>query len=123
MALTQQKDIQKIIINLRDNSIAVKVKEYAMDEQGNKYFAEGKQNGSQCAFMPGQVDELRAFSGRQAGQEHDAAASMWTPEVVEAHWLKVGKEQAGLEDKPIEEWSDEDKERFNKGVDEKYGVQ
>ena len=84
MAIIKQKEIRQIKYNADKQDIVVVIDEYLVDGE-NKY----KVGGDQTSFMPGQIDEMKAFTGRAEGLELDIAEKVWPEEVVAKHKRRI----------------------------------
>lgn len=118
--------LEKLVIDYNNNSMQIRVQDYAVDEQGQAFPLMGRNNTD--TLLPGDESRLGFILNDvsdqgKLNQVNNLKSELWTKEVIDARYMREGKQVAGVEDKPVEEWTNEEKEAFNNTVPEQYRVE
>lgn len=118
--------LEKLVIDYNNNSMQIRVQDYAVDEQGQAFPLMGRNNTD--TLLPGDESRLGFILNDvsdqgKLNQVNNLKSELWTKEVIDARYMREGKQVAGVEDKPMEEWTNEEKEAFNNTVPEQYRVE
>lgn len=117
--------LEKLVIDYKNNSMQLKVQDYIVDDNGDALPLQGKNNND--TVLPGDDARLTSFMANvsdaaKVTQVNNLKDELWTQEVVDVRYMREGREAAGVVDKPVDEWTDDEKRSFNSAVPEAYHV-
>ena len=90
--MQKENKIAILDMNLKNNTISLR-KDTVTYENGEEL----TRAHERCAFVPGDIEKVREYTGLQSGELIDLLNERWTPEVIADYQAMVAAEMAKLE--------------------------